>query len=75
LGTGEHYGRIKPAAYYVTGRLLVPAVIFGVAQSLNLPPAFSLLNEAALDKNRPRGRPGTQLRDREGSLVRGALLP
>jgi hypothetical protein len=27
-------------------------VIFGVAQSLNLPPAFSLLNEAAPDENR-----------------------
>jgi sugar phosphate permease len=52
LGTGEHYGRIDPAAYYITGRLLVPAVIFGVAQSLNLPPAFSLLNEAAHDENR-----------------------
>jgi sugar phosphate permease len=32
--------------------LLVPTVIFGVAQSLNLPPAFSLLNEAAPDENR-----------------------
>lgn len=32
--------------------LLVPTVIFGVAQSLNLPPAFSLLNEAAPDDNR-----------------------
>jgi hypothetical protein len=51
LGTGEHYGRIEPAAYYITGRLLVPAVIFGVAQRLNLPPAFSLLNEAAPDEN------------------------
>ena len=32
--------------------LLVPTLIFGVAQSLNLPPAFSLLNEAAPDDNR-----------------------
>ncbi|MBA3474463.1 MAG: MFS transporter [Rubrobacter sp.] len=32
--------------------LLVPTVIFGVAQSLNLPPAFSLLNEAAPAENR-----------------------
>jgi MFS transporter, ACDE family, multidrug resistance protein len=32
--------------------LLVPTIIFGVAQSLNLPPAFSLLNEAAPDENR-----------------------
>jgi MFS transporter, ACDE family, multidrug resistance protein len=32
--------------------LLVPTVIFGAAQSLNLPPAFSLLNEAAPDENR-----------------------
>ena len=32
--------------------LLVPTVILGVAQSLNLPPAFSLLNEAAPDENR-----------------------
>jgi MFS family permease len=32
--------------------LLVPTMILGVAQSLNLPPAFSLLNEAAPDENR-----------------------
>ena len=32
--------------------LLVPTVIFGVAQSLNLPPVFSLLNEAAPNENR-----------------------
>lgn len=32
--------------------LFVPTVIFGVAQSLNLPNAFSLLNEAAPDENR-----------------------
>lgn len=32
--------------------LLVPTVLFGVAQSLNLPPVFSLLNEAAPDENR-----------------------
>jgi ACDE family multidrug resistance protein len=32
--------------------LLVPTTILGVAQSLNLPPAFSLLNEAAPDENR-----------------------
>jgi sugar phosphate permease len=32
--------------------LLVLTVIFGIAQSLNLPPAFSLLNEAAPDENR-----------------------
>ena len=32
--------------------LLVPTMIFGVAQSLNLPPVFSLLNEAAPDENR-----------------------
>ena len=32
--------------------LLVPTVIFGAAQSLNLPPVFSLLNEAAPDDNR-----------------------
>lgn len=27
-------------------------MLFGVAQSLNLPPVFSLLNEAAPDENR-----------------------
>ena len=32
--------------------LFVPTVIFGVAQSLNLPNVFSLLNEAAPDENR-----------------------
>ena len=32
--------------------LFVPTVIFGVAQSLNVPNAFSLLNEAAPDENR-----------------------
>lgn len=32
--------------------LLLPTVIFGVAQSLNLPPVFSLLNEATPDENR-----------------------
>ena len=32
--------------------LLVPTLIFGVAQSLNLPPVFSLLNEAAPGENR-----------------------
>ncbi len=32
--------------------LLVPTVIFGVAQSLNIPNAFSLLNEAAPTENR-----------------------
>lgn len=32
--------------------LLVPTVVFGVAQSLNLPASFSLLNEAAPDENR-----------------------
>ncbi len=32
--------------------LLVPTVIFGVAQSINLPSAFSLLNEAAPPENR-----------------------
>ena len=32
--------------------LFVPTVIFGVAQSLNIPNAFSLLNEAAPDENR-----------------------
>jgi MFS transporter, ACDE family, multidrug resistance protein len=32
--------------------LLVPTTILGAAQSLNLPPAFSLLNEAAPDENR-----------------------
>jgi len=39
LGAGEHYRSVEPAA-------------FGVAQSLNLPPAFSLLNEAAPAENR-----------------------
>ncbi len=32
--------------------LFVPTVLFGVAQTLNLPSAFSLLNEAAPDENR-----------------------
>ena len=32
--------------------LFVPAMLFGVAQTLNLPNAFSLLNEAAPDENR-----------------------
>ncbi|HEX2107855.1 MAG TPA: MFS transporter [Rubrobacteraceae bacterium] len=32
--------------------LFVPTVLFGVAQTLNLPGAFSLLNEAAPDENR-----------------------
>jgi MFS transporter len=32
--------------------LFVPTVIFGVAQSLNLPNVFSLLNKAAPDENR-----------------------
>lgn len=32
--------------------LLVPTVIFGFAQSLNLPNSFTLLNEAAPDENR-----------------------
>jgi ACDE family multidrug resistance protein len=32
--------------------LLIPTVIFGVAQSFNLPPVFSLLNEAAPTENR-----------------------
>jgi MFS transporter, ACDE family, multidrug resistance protein len=32
--------------------LLVPTVLLGIAQSLNLPPVFSLLNEAAPDENR-----------------------
>ena len=32
--------------------LFVPTVLFGVAQTLNLPNAFSLLNEAAPDENR-----------------------
>ena len=32
--------------------LFVPTVLYGVAQSLNLPNAFSLLNEAAPDENR-----------------------
>ena len=32
--------------------LLLPTVIFGVAQSLNLPPTFSMLNEAAPGENR-----------------------
>ena len=32
--------------------LFVPTVIFGVAQSLNLPNVFSLLNEATPDENR-----------------------
>jgi MFS transporter, ACDE family, multidrug resistance protein len=32
--------------------LFVPTVIFGIAQSLNVPNAFSLLNEAAPDENR-----------------------
>ena len=32
--------------------LLVPTVIFGFAQSLNIPNTFSLLNEAALSENR-----------------------
>jgi MFS transporter, ACDE family, multidrug resistance protein len=39
--------------------LLVPTVILGVAQSFNLPPAFSLLNEAAPDKNRAPSFPST----------------
>ena len=38
--------------YPIVWLLLVPTVILGVAQSLNLPPAFSLLNEAAPDENR-----------------------
>jgi len=32
--------------------LLVPTVVFGFAQSLNLPNSFALLNEAAPDENR-----------------------
>ena len=32
--------------------LLVPTVIFGVAQSMNIPNSFSLLNEAASSENR-----------------------